>query len=212
VTLIALADVGYEEGATQALNHAQTHFAGVTRLAGTMRSTTVVIIVEPGVGACGRAHQEIFLARIDSSCVGPGVVVHELTHLATPFVLATWFEEGTAYWLEQHLTQAKSPLLESAQLRRETTFDTICCDERGDAYTSTVRGAAAFWYDLELIIGAEAVGNAIKAVPEGTAREAIPAIIRFTPVDKQAAVRSLMTERCRQGSRTGTVPCNIPTR
>src|SRR5688572_29815637 len=79
VTLIALADVGDQHGAEQALNHAQTDLAGVIRLAGAVRSTTVVIVVEPDIGACGRAHQELFLARIDSRCVNPGTVVHELT-------------------------------------------------------------------------------------------------------------------------------------
>ena len=39
------------------------------------------------------------LCRTESS------LVHELTHLATPFIFATWFEEGTAYWVAQHLSQ-----------------------------------------------------------------------------------------------------------
>ena len=214
VTLIALADVGDEAGAAQALHHAKTHLAGVTRLAGMMRSTTVVIVVEPDIGSCGRAYHELFLTRIDSNCVRPEVIVHELTHLATPLVLATWFEEGTAYWVEQHLTgtQSVSPLLDSAQLRRETTFDLSCCDSRSDPYEETLRGGMAFWYDLELIIGAEAVGNAIKGVPEGLAREAIPAIIRVTPPDKQAAVRSLITERCREYRQARMLPCTIPAR
>jgi hypothetical protein len=215
LTILALADVGYEAKAAEALEHARIYIADIVRLAGAVKSTTVVIIVEPDLNVCGRAYQEIFATQIRPDCVSSNVVVHELTHLATPVVLAAWFEEGTAYWVEQHLTTGliDRPLLQSPQMRWETTFDRWCCDSNDDDdYTATVRGAVAFWYDLELLIGAEAVGNAIKAVPEGVALEAIPAILRFTPAEKQAAVRSLITERCRVGSSTRTTPCTISTR
>jgi hypothetical protein len=214
LTLVGLADIGSEHLAQAALELAVTYVDGVVQLAGTPKTSTILIIIDARIENCGQAFSEVFVVRIRPNCVNSNVVVHELTHLATPVVLATWFEEGTAYWAAQHLTrtQADSQPLESAQLRRETTFDTDCCDERDDAYTSTVRGGAAFWYDLELIIGDEAVGHAIKAVPEGVGREAIPAIIRFTPADRQAAVRSLITERCREYRQGRMLPCTIPAR
>ena len=212
LTFIALGEIGDEGKAEEALRHATTYINDIVRLAGTVKSTTILIIIEPNLEICGWAYSAIYATQIRPDCVTPTIVVHELTHLATPDVFETWFEEGTAYWVAQHLAPIDTPLRESAQLRRETTFDTGCCIARDDEYAATVRGAAAFWYDLELIIGAEAVGNAIKAVPGGVGREAIPAIIRFTPADKQAAVRSLITERCREYRQARMLPCTIPAR
>ncbi len=220
ITLLS-ADTSDDAAADETLLYASSNLSEIESLAGSYRTPYLLFVLDPALDPdlCGQAFPDESLILIQPTCLGAEVVVHEMTHIATPSIgFAVWYEEGTAYLIAAKLSGGLAPD-KLAATRLGITDDTFllnALEKPSYGEREQMRDSDAgflFFVDLTQIIGWDAVSTAIKSVPAVyLGDDVLKAILKQTPPDKHDAVAYLIRERCRTTARSGTGWCRAPCR
>ena len=111
ITLLS-ADTSDDAAADETLLYASSNLSEIESLAGSYRTPYLLFVLDPGLDPdlCGQAFPDESLILIQPTCLGAEVVVHEMTHIATPSIgFAVWYEEGTAYLVAAKLSGGLAP-------------------------------------------------------------------------------------------------------
>ena len=219
ITLLS-ADPTDEAAADETLLYASSNLSEVESLAGSYRTPYIFFVLDPGLDPdlCGQAFPDESLVLIQPTCLGAEVVVHEMTHIATPSIgFAVWYQEGTAYLVAAKLSGGLAPD-RLAATRAGITDDTFllnALEKPSYGESEQMRDSDAgflFLVDLTQIIGWDAVSAAIKSVPAVyLGDDVLKAILKQTPPAEHDAVAYLIRARCRTTGPQGQVaPCTVP--
>ena len=211
VAILGVGTGGYEERAQEAVAMAGRSIARIESLAGEIDSSSVLIVIEGDVRTvdpevCGFAVEDLFITFIEGECIGKGVVIHELVHLSTPWIFVAWFEEGTAYWVQDEVTGSQQRRSSGAMFAMDDPKNSEEYDRDSDA-------GYLFYSDLAKLLGTELLSHHIKNVPEVTSgREILDSLLTMTPAVKKGAVIDLIGQYCVDDAPRPYVYCSPPTR